>query len=248
MDLKKLLLLACFTVVATLSAATRPNAKKGDPMAADTWRATPSAWENKDVKTAVLEVLDFGVTTSDAPAAAVRIETGTSQDENGGVIIVLLPPERFSDFISNFSAREMGGNRSGFGSLSHAKTFTGTYVTVQGEGVVFYHLDPKVAAKLPKPSVLLQNQLKADKSNPTPATAERPGWKQKEFNVAQVGKPGAPETAREWDRLQGLLAQQTAKEKQPRWKTKELQETLQDGRNIIVNDENAKVEWTLVWR
>jgi hypothetical protein len=247
-DLKKLFLLACLCVVATLGAASRPAAKKGDPMAADTWRASPTSFENKEVKTAVLEVVDFGVTTSDDPASAVRIQTGNSQDETGGSIIVLMPPEKFSDFIANFSSREMGGNRSGFGALSHAKTFSATYVTIQGEGVLVYNLDPKVAKTLSKPSVLLQNQLKAEKSAVATTTSARPGWKQQEFNVAQIGKPGASETAREWDRLQGLLAQQTAKEKQPRWKTKELQDALKDGRNVIVNDESAKVEWTLVWR
>ncbi len=243
MDLKKLTLWIACGLSSLLLAANRPLAKKGDPMAADTWRATPANFENKEVKTGVLEVLDFGAVPSDAPVAAVRIQTGTNQDENGGNIIVLMPPEKFSDFVANFSTRQLGANRGGFGSLSKAKTLTGTYVTVQSEGVLCYGLDAKTTKGLPKPSVLLQNQLTLNQA----ANNTRPGWKQLEFNVAQVGKTGAAETTREWDRLQTLLAQQTAKDKQPRWKAKELQDALKDGRAITVSDETAKVEWVLVW-
>ena len=46
------------------------------------------------MKTNVLEVSEPGLVGGDAPAAAVRIETGNDKDETGGLIYVLMPPDR----------------------------------------------------------------------------------------------------------------------------------------------------------
>ena len=59
-------------LVAAALAALTPNARKGDPFAADTWRAAPAAFEGKPVKTAVLGLEEPGLVASDAPVAAVR--------------------------------------------------------------------------------------------------------------------------------------------------------------------------------
>ncbi|GBL44118.1 hypothetical protein EMGBD4_16170 [Verrucomicrobiota bacterium] len=77
------------------------------------------------------------------PAAAVRILTGNEKEEAGGAIIVLLPLEKFQAFVANFSSRQLGASRSGFGALSKAKVVAGTYGTVKGEGVLLYELDPR---------------------------------------------------------------------------------------------------------
>jgi hypothetical protein len=248
-DLKTMrlaLLASCLLAAALAGAAPRPTAKKGDPMAADTWRAAAAATEGKAVKTNALEVAEPGLVSGDAPAAAVKILSGNDKDEAGGEVIVLMPPDRFQDFVANFSQRQLGSNRGGFGALSKAKTVAGTFATIKGEGALLYGLDAKEAKALAKPSEILAAQLQLSKDGAKPT---KPGWTAKEFNVAKVGAAGAPETAREWERLQGLLAAQTQAAKQPRWKSKELIDALKAGSpRLTVDDPAAKVEWTLVWK
>ena len=227
-------------LVATLAALT-PNARKGDPFAADTWRAAPAQFEGKPVKTAVLGLEEPGLVASDAPVAAVRILSGNEKDEAGGAIIVLLPPAKFQAFVANFSARQLGSNRGGFGALSKAKVVAGTFVTVNGEGALLYELDAKVAKELAKPSELLAAQLRT--ADPT-----RPGWTRKEFNLAKLGALGAPETTREWERLQALLLAKAGKDKSQRRKASELIAAAKAGEATRIDDEAAKVEWVLVWR
>ena len=222
-------------------AALTPNARKGDPFAADTWRATPAQFEGKPVKTAVLGLEEPGLVASDAPVAAVRILSGNEKDEAGGAIIVLLPPAKFQAFVANFSARQLGSNRGGFGALSKAKVVAGTFVTVNGEGTLLYELDAKVAKELAKPSELLAAQLRT--ADPT-----RPGWTRKEFNLAKLGALGAPETTREWERLQALLLAKAGKDKSQRRKASELIAAAKAGEPTRIDDEAAKVEWVLVWR
>ena len=227
-------------LVATLAALT-PNARKGDPFAADTWRATPAQFEGKPVKTAVLGLEEPGLVASDAAVAAVRILSGNEKDEAGGAIIVLLPPAKFQAFVANFSARQLGSNRSGFGALSKAKVVAGTFVTVNGEGALLHELDAKAVKELAKPSELLAAQLRT--ADPT-----RPGWTRKEFNLAKLGTLGAPETTREWERLQALLLAKAGKDKSQRRKASELIAAAKAGEPTRIDDEAAKVEWVLVWR
>ena len=228
-------------LVAAALAALTPNARKGDPFAADTWRATPAQFEGKPVKTAVLGLEEPGLVASDAAVAAVRILSGNEKDEAGGAIIVLLPPAKFQAFVANFSARQLGSNRSGFGALSKAKVVAGTFVTVNGEGALLHELDAKVAKELAKPSELLAAQLRT--ADPT-----RPGWTRKEFNLAKLGTLGAPETTREWERLQALLLAKAGKDKSQRRKASELIAAAKAGEPTRIDDEAAKVEWVLVWR
>jgi hypothetical protein len=228
-------------LVAAALAALTPNARKGDPFAADTWRATPAQFEGKPVKTAVLGLEEPGLVASDAAVAAVRILSGNEKDEAGGAIIVLLPPAKFQAFVANFSARQLGSNRSGFGALSKAKVVAGTFVMVKGEGALLYELDAKAAKELAKPSELLAAQLRT--ADPT-----RPGWTRKEFNLAKLGTLGAPETTREWERLQALLLAKAGKDKSQRRKASELIAAAKAGEPTRIDDEAAKVEWVLVWR
>jgi hypothetical protein len=240
-----LLAFAVFTASLAV-AAPRPTAKKGDAMAADSWRAAGTTFEGKSVKTGVLGLSNPGLVSGDAPAAAVKIVSGNDKDETGGEVIVLMPLDRFQDFVANFSQRQLGSNRGGFGALSKAKTVNGTFVTIKGEGALLFGLDAKEAKALGKPSDILAAQLQLAKDG---VQATKPGWTAQEFNVAKVGTAGAPETAREWERLQGLLAAQTQAAKQPRWKSKELLDALKAGSpRLTVDDPIAKVEWTLLWK
>ena len=227
-------------LAAALAAAT-PTARKGDPFAADSWRAAPAQFEGKPVKTAVLGVEEPGLVESDAPTAAVRILTGNEKDEAGGPIVVLMPPDKFQAFVANFSARQLGADRRGFGALSKAKVVAGAFATVKGEGALLYGLDPQVAKDLGKPSELLAAQLKT-------ADPARPGWTRKEFNLAKLGALGATETTREWERLQALLLAKAGKDKSQRRKPSELIAGAKAGERCRIEDEAAKIEWTLVWR
>lgn len=215
-------------------------------MAADSWRAMATTFEGKAVKTNALEVHNPGLVSGDAPAAAVKILSGNDKDETGGEIIVLMPLDRFQDFVVHFSQRQLGSNRGGFGALSKAKMVSGTFLTIKGEGALLFGLDAKEAKALGQPSEILAAQLQLAKDG---VKATRPGWTAQEFNVAQVGAAGAPETVREWERLQGLLAAQTLAAKQPRWKNKELLDALKAGTpRFTVEDPAAKVEWSLLWK
>ena len=112
---------------------------------------------------------------------------------------------------------------------------------MNGEGALLYELDAKVAKELAKPSELLAAQLRT--ADPT-----RPGWTRKEFNLAKLGALGAPETTREWERLQALLLAKAGKDKSQRRKASELIAAAKAGEPTRIDDEAAKVEWVLVWR
>jgi hypothetical protein len=112
---------------------------------------------------------------------------------------------------------------------------------VKGEGALLYELDAKAAKELAKPSELLAAQLRT--ADPT-----RPGWTRKEFNLAKLGTLGAPETTREWERLQALLLAKAGKDKSQRRKASELIAAAKAGEPTRIDDEAAKVEWVLVWR
>lgn len=222
-----------------------PAARKGDPMAADSWRAAAAAFEGKAVKTSVLDLAEAGLITGEEPAA-VKILTGNEKEELGGEIIVLMPPGRFQEFVATFSQRQTGPRRGNFGSVSKARVLNATFATVKGEGALLFGLDAKEAKALGKPSEILATQLRPERK---PAPAARPGWTRKEFNLAKLGAPGAPESAREWERLQNLLSVQTQAARQPRWKNKELLEAVRNGTQpVTIEDPAAKVEWTLVWK
>ena len=123
---------------------------------------------------------------------------------------------------------------------------SGTFVTIKGEGALLYGLEPKDTKSLGKPSEILAAQLQLAKDG---VQATKPGWTAKDFNVAKIGAAGAPETTREWERLQGLLSAQTLAAKQPRRKSKELLDALKAGTpRLTVDDPAAKVEWTLLWK
>ena len=238
-------LLTLLVLTGPLASAAGPTARKGDPMAADSWRAAPAAFEGKAVKTNVLDLAEPGLITGDAPAA-VKILSGNDKEETGGEIVVLMPPGRFQDFVANFSQRQTGRRRGNFGTVSKARQLNATFAMIKGEGVLLFGLDAKETKTLAKPSEILATQLR-----PTSKTAEavKPGWTAKEFNVARIGAAGAPESTREWERLQGLLAAQNQAARQPRLKSKELLEAVRAGtQRVTIEDPAAKVAWTLVWK
>ena len=66
--------------------------------------------------------------------------------------------------------------------------------------------------------------------------------------VEHRGTLGAPETTREWERLQALLLAKAGKDKSQRRKASELIAAAKAGEPTRIDDEAAKVEWVLVWR
>jgi hypothetical protein len=228
--------------VLVLTAA--PAARKSDPMTAEAWRAAAAAFEGKTVKTSVLDLAEAGLINGEEPAA-VKILTGNEKEEVGGEIIVLMPPARFQEFVATFSQRQTGPRRGNFGTVSKARVLNAVFVTLKGEGALLYGLDAKETKTLGKPSEILAAQLRPDRK---PAEAAKPGWTTKEFNLARLGAAGAPESAREWERLQNLLSAQTQAARQPRWKNKELLEAVRGGTRVTIEDPAAKVAWTLVWK
>lgn len=238
------LVLALLVLADVLVLTAAPAARKSDPMTAEAWRATPAAFEGKPVKTSVLDLAEPGLITGEEPAA-VRILTGNEKEELGGEIIVLMPPGRFQEFVATFSQRQTGPRRGNFGSVSKARVLNAVFVTLKGEGALLYGLDAKETKALGKPSEILAAQLRPDRK---PAEAAKPGWTAKEFNLARLGAAGAPESAREWERLQALLSAQTQAARQPRWKTKELLEAVRGGTRVTIEDPAAKVAWALVWK
>lgn len=229
----------------TCVAEAKP-ARKGDPMAPDSWKATPSAFEGKPVRTAVLGLDDPGLVAGDAAAAAVLVHGGNEQDEAGGDIVVLVAPAAFQKFVETYSARQIGGGRTGFGALSKARVAAGTFARVQGEPVLLVDLTPAAAAALPKPSELLRSQ--ADLARAEQLKPSRDGWQRKPFLLSRLDQRGAPETTRELQRLVDLANAQATRDKSPRLSVRDLLAAAKSGESKVVADEKAKVEWLLTWK
>lgn len=221
-------------------------AKKGDPMAPDTWKAAPAAFEGKPVRTAVLGLEEPGLVAGDAAAGAVLIHGGTEQDDTGGDIIVLVAPGSFQKFVENYSTRQLGGGRGGFGAVSKAKVAAGTFVRIQGEPALLVDLAAAAAASLPKPSELLKAQ--ADLARGEQLKPSRDGWQRKPFLLSQLDQRGAAETTRELQRLVDLANAQAAKDKSGRVTARDLVAAAKSGESRVIADEKAKVEWLLTWR
>lgn len=238
--------LAILTLTLTSVLAAAKPAKKGDPLAPDTWKAAPTAFEGKSVRTAVLGIDDPGLVAGDAPAAAVLIRGGNEQDETGGEIIALVTPQGFQKFMETYSTRQIGGGRSGFGALSKARVASGAFARVQGEPALLIDIPPSAAAALPKPSEVLRAQTelaRAEKLRPS-----RDGWQRKPFLLSRLDQRGASETSRELQRLADLANTQAAKDKSPRLSARDLIAAAKSGETRIIEDPKAKVEWLLSWQ
>lgn len=221
-------------------------AKKGDPLAPDTWKASPSAFEGKKVRTAVLGLDDPGLVAGDATAVAILIHGGNEQDETGGDIIVVMAPGSFQAFTENYSARQIGGGRSGFGAVSKAKVATGVFTRIQGEPALLVDLTLAAAAQLPKPSELLKAQ--AELARDEQLKPSRDGWQRKAFILSRLDQRGSIETTRELQRLTDLANALATKEKSPRTSARELIAACKAGEIRIIFDEKAKIEWLLTWK
>lgn len=232
------------TLVATVAAA-KP-AKKGDPLAPDTWKASPATFEGKSVKTAVLGLDDPGFFASDAPLVAVLIHGGTEQDESGGDIIALVSPGGFQKFVETYSTRQMGGGRSGFGAVSKPRVVNGTFARAQGEPVLLIDVNAQAAAILPKPSERLKAQ--AELARTQQLKPSRDGWQRKPFLLSRLDQRGATETTRELQRLADLANAQAAKDKSPRMSARDLVAAAKSGETRVIDDPKAKVEWLLTWQ
>jgi len=231
-------------VLAALVAA-KP-AKKGDPLAPDTWKAAPAAFEGKPVRTAVLGMTEPGLVAGDAAAAAVLIHGGNEQDETGGDIVVVIAAGSFQRFTETYSSRQIGGGRGGFGAVSKAKVASGTFVRIQGEPALLIDLPASSVAQLPKPSELIKAQ--AELARAEQLKPARDGWQRKAFLLSQLDQRGAAETTRELQRLVDLANAQAAKEKSPRTSARDIIAAARSGETRVIADEKAKVEWLLTWK
>ncbi len=232
-------------IFAATVAAAKP-AKKGDPLAPDTWKASPATFEGKSVKTAVLGLDDPGLVAGDATAAAVLIRGGNEQNETGGEIIALVSPSGFQKFVETYSTRQMGGGRSGFGAISKARVLGGTFARVQGEPVLLIDLPASAFAAATKPSEMLRAQAELARSEQLKPS--RDGWQRKPFLLSRLDQRGATETTRELQRLADLANAQAAKDKSPRMSARDLVAAAKSGETRVIEDPKAKVEWLLTWQ
>lgn len=232
------------SLVAILASA-KP-AKKGDPLAPDTWKASPATFEGKVVKTAALGLDDPGFFPGDAPVVAVLLHGGNEQDESGGDIIALVSPAGFKKFVETYSTRQIGGGRSGFGALSKARVVSGTFARVEGEPVLLIDVTAATAASLPKPSERLKAQAELARSQQLKPS--RDGWQRKPFLLSRLDQRGATETTRELQRLVDLANAQASKDKSPRTSARDLVAAAKSGESKLITDEKAKVEWLLTWQ
>lgn len=237
----------CTWLICLMAAMTMAKpARKGDPLAPDTWKAAPAAFEGKKVRTAVLGIDEPGLVAGDATAAAVLIHGGNEQDEAGGDIVAVIAPGSFQKFTETYSSRQMGGGRGGFGAVSKARVAGGIFTRIQGEPALLIDLTPADAARLPKPSELLKAQsdlARADQLRPS-----RDGWQRKPFLLSQLDQRGATETTRELQRLVDLANAQAARDKAPRTSARELTAACKAGETRVIADEKARVEWLLTWK
>ena len=221
-------------------------AGKDDPMSPFAWGRNLPTYEGKQVRTAVLTLEDPGLAKADAPAAAIRILGGNERGDDGGTILVLLPPGRLQSFAEEFSSKAKGASKGGFGSVAKSKVVQGTFVRIQGEPALLVDLPAASAAQLPKPSELLA----AQKGEATSAALQpsKPGWTRKAFLVSQLDQRGKPETTRELQRLVDLENARAARAKEPRTSVRDLTQRARAGETVVIDDPKAKVEWLLAWQ
>ena len=238
MSLRLLFLLLAATV------AARPT-KKGDPMSPSTWASAPATYEGKPVRTTALLMEEPGLIAADAPAAAVRILCGNEKGEEGGPIIVVMPPDKFEAFTKTYSQRDKGKGGA-FGAVARSRVIEATYVTIQGERARAYQLPTAAAQALPKPSELLAAQLA--RATGEQLKAAKPGWTRKPFLVSRLDQRGKPETTRELQRLADLANAKAIQAKEARTSVRDLTERARSGEPIVIEDPKAKVEWLVTWQ
>lgn len=232
------LLAPLLALAATLAA--KP-ARKGDPMAPDTWKANPAAHEGKPVRTAAIRLEEPGLVAGDAPAAALRMEGGNEQGETGGAILVLVPVADFQSFAETYSRMEPGKGRSGFGVVAKHRVVAGTFARVGGEPALLVGIAP-AAAGLPRPSELLREQLaRAREAQLKPS---REGWQRKPFLLSRLDQRNQPETTRELQRLCDLA---NAADKSARLTPREVVRRAREGEQLVLADEKARTEWLVTW-
>jgi len=228
-------------LLATATLAAKP-ARKGDPMAPDTWVATPATHQGKAVRTAAIRIEEPGLVAGDAPAAALRMEGGNDKGETGGAIAVLVPTGDFQSFAETYSKPETGKGRGGFGAVAKPRVVAGTFALVAGEPALLVGIPAEAAARLPKPSELLRQQLaRAREEQLKPS---RPGWQRKAFVLSRLDQRNQPETTRELQRLCDLA---NAGDKERRLTPREAARRVREGEQLVLADEKARTEWLLTW-
>jgi hypothetical protein len=216
-------------------------ARKGDPMAPETWATSPSTHQGKPVRTAALRIEDPGLVAGDAPAAVLRMEGGNEQGESGGAILVLLPPAQLTSFTETYSRMEPGKGRGGFGVVAKPRVVSGTFALVGGEPALLVGIPPAEASRLPKPSALLREQLA--RAREALLKPSREGWQRKAFILSRLDQRGHPETTRELQRLCDLA---NAADRTARLTPREAVRRAREGEQLVVADERARTEWLLL--
>lgn len=217
-------------------------ARKGDPMAPDTWIAAAANYEGKTVRTAALRLEEPGLVETDAPAAAIRLQGGNEQSETGGSIIVLVPASGFQAFTETYSSMEAGKGRSGFGVVAKHRVLSGTFVRIQGEPVLLVGIAANATAKLAKPSALLVAQLaRAREADLRPS---REGWQRRPFLLSRLDQRNQPETTRELQRLCDLA---NARDSSRRLTSREVIRQVREEGKMVLLDDKAQTEWLLTW-
>lgn len=233
------LTLPILALAATLAAKA---ARKGDPMAPDSWAANPAAFEGKTVRTAAIRLEEPGLVAGDAPAAVLRMEGGNEQGDTGGVVLVLVPLAQFQSFAETYSRMEAGKGRSGFGAVARHKVVTGTFARVAGEPALLVGLAPAATAGMPRPSELLGAQLA--RAREAQLKPPREGWQRKPFLLSRLDQRNRPETTRE---LQRLCDVANAADKSRRLTPREVIRRAREGEQVVLPDEKARTEWLATW-
>ena len=233
------LLLTILALAATLGA--KP-ARKGDPMAPDTWAANPAAFEGKAVRTAAIRLEEPGLVAGDAPAAALRMEGGNEQGETGGAVFVLVPPAQFQAFAETYSRMEAGKGRSGFGVVARHKVVSGSFARVGGEPTLLVGIAAAATAGMPRPSELLAAQLA--RAREALLKPSREGWRRKPFVLSRLDQRNQPETTRELQRLCDLA---NAADKSRRLTARDVIRRAREGEQLVLDDEKARTEWLVTW-
>lgn len=234
---------ALMLLVAVTTLVAKP-AKKGDLMAPQTWAASPALFEGKAVKTAVLRMADPGLVAGEAPAAVVEIQGGNDQGDEGGLLRVVVPLDKFQSFTAHYSQMEAGKGRTGFGVVAKPRVLQGIFVRIQGEPSLLVDLPATAAATLPKPSELLQAQLQRSREQTLQPVRE--DWSRRPFLTSRLDQRQQPETSRELQRLADL-ANAAKTKSEPRTSTRDLVQRTKAGESVVIEDPKTKIEWLLTW-
>lgn len=154
----------------TLTAAPAKKSDKASNVKvelASSWIKKAKKYDGKTVATLVASVEDPGVIMSNAPAAAILIESATAK-KTGGQIFVLIPALELSAFEKNYMPKKQAGGNSAFGARVEKQKITGVFTVHKKTPVLLVGLKKSDLKNVPAVEELYKKQSEESEESAEP--------------------------------------------------------------------------------